>query len=245
MNGGASEPFGLALLDYFQGNASAELVIHRDDGVDAPVPASHFFRDPDEFSALDHAAIAVCRGRVLDVGAGAGPHSLVLQSQGFSVTAIDVSRHAVEIMAERGVEDVRLADVFGFDGGPFDTLLMMGHGIGVVETIAGLDRFLAHTRGLVAEGGQIVVESGDVRKTDDPAHLAYHEANRKAGRYIGEIRLRLEHQGTLGPLCGWLHVDAETLAEHAGRAGWRFELVAEEPSGDYLGKLTKQGARSG
>ena len=242
MNADAPEPFGLALLDYFQGNASAELVIHRDDGVDATLPASHFFRGPDGFSSIDNAALALCQGRVLDVGAGSGPHSLALQTKGFSVTAIDVSRHAVEIMSQRGVKDVHCANVFDFAGGPFDTLLMMGHGIGMVETIAGLDRFLEHARGLVAEGGRIVADSIDVRKTDDPSHLAYHEANRKAGRYFGEIRLHFEHQGKLGPPCGWLHVDAETLAEHAGQAGWGFELIADEPSGDYLARLTKERA---
>jgi SAM-dependent methyltransferase len=239
MNADASEPFGLALLDYFQGNASAELIIRRDDGVDAALSVRHFFRAPDEFSAIDHRALSLSKGRVLDVGAGSGLHSLALQSRGFPVTAIDVSRHAVEIMSQRGVEDVHCADVFDFAGGPFDTLLMMGHGIGVVENIAGLDRFLQHARSLVAEGGQIVADSVDVQQTDDPAHLAYHEANRKAGRYVGEIRLQLEHQGRVGPPCGWLHVDAGTLGEHAKRAGWGIQVIVEEPSGEYLARLAK------
>ncbi|MHC4405894.1 MAG: hypothetical protein ACYTG0_40135, partial [Planctomycetota bacterium] len=109
-----------------------------------------------------------------------------------------------------------------------------------VETIAGLDRFLAHAHGLVSENGQILLDSGDVRLTDDPRHLAYHEANRQAGRYVGEIRLQLGFQGTKGPPCGWLHVDPETLKERAELADWRSEVVLQEESGQYLARLMKR-----
>jgi SAM-dependent methyltransferase len=238
MNLDALDPFGLALWEHFQGNTSAVLTIKRDDGVDATLPAGHFFRPPGEFSAIENLALKQCRGRVLDVGAGSGLHSLVLQQRGVSVTAIDISRHAVEIMTQRGVADVHHADIFDFAGGPFDTLLMMGHGIGMVQSIAGLDRFLGHAGSLLAEDGQILLDSCDVRKTDDPVHLAYHEANRQADRYIGEIRIRLEYQAKVGAACGWLHVDAETLGQHAGQAGWSCEVMLEEPSGDYLARLT-------
>jgi SAM-dependent methyltransferase len=238
MNPEAMEPFALALVDYFRGNESAALIIRRDDGLDVTLPASHFFRAPDDFSAIENAALGLCKGRVLDVGAGSGLHSLVLQSQGFSVTAVDISPHLVAVMTERGVEHVHGGDIFDFNGGPFHTVLMMGHGIGVVETLAGLDRFLDHAKSLLAEGGQIVLNGHDVRKTDEPAHLAYHEANRRAGRYIGEIRVQVEFQGKVGPTFGWLHVDPETLAEHARRAGWAFELIREEAGGDFLARLS-------
>ena len=242
MNPEAMEPFGLALLDYFRGNESATFVVRRDDGLHTTLPAGHFFQAPEDFSDIDNAALGLCKGRVLDVGAGAGRHSLVLQSKGISVTAIDVSPLLVEVMTERDVEDVRCGDIFDYDDGPFDTLLMLGHGIGVVETVAGLDRFLEHAKSLLADDGQIVLDTCDVRKTDDPTHLAYHEASRQAGRYIGEIRVQIEHQGKVGPPCGWLHVDPETLEERAKRAGWGFELIREEPSGDCLARLTRERA---
>jgi 2-polyprenyl-3-methyl-5-hydroxy-6-metoxy-1,4-benzoquinol methylase len=240
MNPEAMEPFALALLDYFRGNESAAFVVRRDDGIETTLPAGHLFQAAEDFSDVDNTALGLCNGRVLDVGAGAGRHSLALQSKGFSVTALDVSPHLVEVMAQRGVEDVRCGDIFVFGDGPFDTLLMMGHGIGVVETIAGLDRFLEHAKSLLAADGQILLDSVDVRKTDEPRHLAYHEANRQAGRYIGEIRVQIEHQGKVGPTCGWLHIDPEKLEEHAKRAGWQFELIRAEPTGEYLARLTKQ-----
>ncbi|UCC73980.1 MAG: class I SAM-dependent methyltransferase [Gemmatimonadota bacterium] len=231
-------PHGLALLAYFDGEASAQLVIRRDDGFEASLPASHFFRQPAQFSPIEVAALERCRGAVLDIGAGTGLHSLDLLSQGRAVTAIDISPQAVEVMARRGVPDVHCADIFHFQGGPFDTLLMLGHGIGIVEDLQGLSRFLAHACKLTRSGGRLLLDSQDVRKTDDPHHLAYHEANRRAGEYIGATRLQFEYAGQAGPYCGWLHVDPQTLREQAEPAGWECEIVLEQESGDYLACLT-------
>ncbi len=238
----AMDPHGAALLAYFEGDASAELVVRRDDGHEGRLPAGHFFREPSEFTPVEKAAIENCLGHVLDVGAGTGLHSLVLQEKGARVTAIDVSSRAVEIMSRRGVVDVRRADVFEYERGTFDTVLMLGHGIGLVETLAGLDRFLVQACGLLSAGGQVLLDSLDVRVTSDRKNLAYHEANRRAGRYIGEIRLQSEYQGKTGPCYGWLHVDAETLKTHAVDAAWKCEVILEENSGDYLARLTAGGA---
>jgi SAM-dependent methyltransferase len=238
----AMEPHGAALRAYFAGDAGAALILHRDDGQRAELPVSHFFRPASNFTPIEEAAIARCRGHVLDVGAGTGLHSLVLQQKGFRVTALDISPQAVEIMARRGVQDVHCAHLFEYQGGPFDTLLMMGHGIGMVETLAGLEQFLAHARGWMSGKGQVLLDSLDVRVTDDPKNLAYQEANRRAGRYIGEVRLHLEYQGEKGPPCGWLHVDAETLKEQASKLGWQCQVSLAMPSGDYLARLTKRRA---
>jgi SAM-dependent methyltransferase len=235
----AMGPYGAALLSYLAGDTGAALILHRDDGQEAQLPVSHFFRLPSAFIPIEEAAIAHCRGHVLDVGAGTGLHSLVLQQKGFRVTAIDISPEAVEIMAHRGVRDVHCADLFEYRGGPFGTVLMLGHGIGMVETLAGLDRFLAHSRGWLSGEGQVLLDSLDVRVTDDPRNLAYQEANRRAGRYLGEVRMHLEYQGQRGAPCGWLHVDAETLKQRAAKVGWDCEVILTAASGDYLARLTK------
>lgn len=235
----AMDPHGLALLAYQEGDADAALTLLRDDGVENAIPASYFFRGPEAFSAIERAALGACRGRVLDIGAGTGLHALALEVQGLEVTAIDVSPQAVEVMRRRGVKDAREADVYVFDGERYDTLLMLGHGIGMVGTIDGLNRFLAHAPSLMADGAQLLFDSLDARRTDDPANLAYHEANRRAGRYIGEIRLRFAFGETAGSTFGWLHVDAETLARQAQSAGWMCEVVLEEATGEYLARLTR------
>ncbi len=239
MNPAAMTPFGLALLAYSKGRAGAELVLWRDDGLREALPAAHFFRGSSEFSAIETTALDRCCGRVIDVGAGAGIHSLALQARGLAVTSIDVCPEAVEVMVSRGVRDARVADVFDYSDDPFDTLLLMGHGIGMVQDVAGLDRFLAHARNLVRPGGQILLESVDAGRTSSPRHTSYHEANRRAGRYIGEIRMRIEFQETVGPMYGWLLVDSVTLAGRARLAGWDTEVLVEQETGEYLARLER------
>lgn len=240
MNPQAMEPFGKALLAYDEGDSVAELVMRRDDGLEAAIPVWQFFRDEPGFNDLEKKAIELCAGRVLDIGAGAGSLSAALQRRGHSVTAIDISPEAVAVAKRRGVADALCADIVAFEGGPFDTLLMMGHGVGMVETIEGLDGFFARAHLLLGPGGRLLLDSLDVRVTDDARHLAYHEANRKAGRYIGEIRMQIEFGGMVGPYYSWLQVDAETLRAHAEPVGWRCEVVHRAESGDYLAKLLRR-----
>jgi 2-polyprenyl-3-methyl-5-hydroxy-6-metoxy-1,4-benzoquinol methylase len=233
------EPFGMALEAYFNGAPTAALIVRRDDGNEATLPMSLFFRDEEAFTELERMALARCDGRVLDIGTGAGSQCLALQRRGLHVAAIDISPKAVAIAQARGVADARCADVMRFDGGPFDTLLMLGHGIGMVETLDGLRAFLVRAGALLAPAGQLLLDSMDVGATTDPAHVAYHDANRTAGRYIGEIRMQFQFGSVAGPFCGWLQVDAGTLGDEAARLGWACEVIGRGAHGDYLAKLTR------
>lgn len=200
MDAAAMTPFGEALLAYADGDKTAELIIRRDDGKEVPLPVDVFFREPAAFSLIEVDAVNLCVGRVLDIGAGRGLHSRALADRGFDVTPIDIRPQAVEVMTRRGVVNARCADVFTFGGATFETLMLMlmGHGIGIVQTIAGLDDFLTGARLLTGADGRILLDSLDVTKTDDPSDLAYHEKNRAEGRYIGEIRMQSEFRGTAG-----------------------------------------------
>lgn len=230
-------PFGQSLVEYHRGNYDAKVLIRRDDGFTAPLPASYFFRQETDFSASEKLALSLCKGQVLDIGAGSGIHSLFLQKKGFRVTSLDISPELVSLLAERGVENPVLADIFNYHGGPFDTLLMLGHGIGICGTLEGLDKFLILARNLVNPGGQIILDSTDASKSADPQNLAYHEANRKAGRYIGDVCFRMEFGEIIGPYFHWLHVDPSTLDEHAQKAGWSFEIIMRNEHGEYLARL--------
>lgn len=170
MNPEAMKPYGLALSDYDKGNLSATLIIYRDDGRRDELPMSTFFRQSQEYD-LERTALDLCYSHVLDIGAGIGIHTLFLQERDVPVCAIDVSPEAVQIMRRRGVCDVCQADILSLEDGEFDTVIMIGHGIGVVENIRGLVSFLEHVPGLLKANGQILLTSLDVRVTNDPTHL--------------------------------------------------------------------------
>jgi len=239
MNPEAMKPYGLALSDYDKGNLSATLIIYRDDGWREELSVSGFFRQPQEYD-LERTALDLCYGHVLDVGAGSGIHTLFLQERGVVVCAIDVSPEAVQIMRRRGVLDIRQADVLSFEDGEFDTVIMMGHGIGVVEDMAGLSSFLKHAPRLLKPSGQILLTSLDVRVTNNPTHLEYQKGNLDSGRYFGEIRMQFEYRSIRGPLFGWLHIDAETLSSYASKTGWNCDVVQRQPDGNYLARFTRR-----
>ncbi|MFW9785438.1 MAG: class I SAM-dependent methyltransferase [Candidatus Heimdallarchaeota archaeon] len=233
------EPFGLALKEFYKGNQQARVIFHRDDGLKDNYYVSHCFRNEMEFSSIEKQAIDLCYGRVLDIGAGVGPHSLELQKRGLDVCALDISSHACEIMEKRGVKNVICADVYELDEKNFDTILLMGRAIGFAEDLTGLKKFLEFCKNLLNPNGQILLDSLDVRSTTDPVHLAYQERSRQLGRYIGVINLQMEYKGKFGEKFRLLHVDSETLEECAKKTGWSYKLLIQEETGSYLGKIYK------
>jgi SAM-dependent methyltransferase len=225
-------PHGSALLDCFRGEASATLVCHQG-GAPDDVPAAFWLREA--IGPLEALALDLCRGRVLDVGAGAGPHSLELQRRGLRVTAIDVAPECVAVMRERGVRDAQAADLYAFDGGPFDTVVCLCNGLDKVGRLADLPRFLGRMRRLLAPGGQLIADSFDLRVGTGAARLAALSRKQAAGRYFGEMDLRFEYKGLRGAPFSVLQVDYETLARTAGREGWTCELLGGA-GGHYLAR---------
>lgn len=232
------EPHGRALEDEYRGRRRHELTIHREDGHAGAVPVGVFLSEtpvsPQETRVLER-----CRGRVLDVGAGAGRHALHLQGRGLEVCAIDVVPQALAIMRARGVRTAREVDFLDFDGTGFDTVLLLGHGLGMAGDLAGLERWLCHLDRVVAGRGQVLADSLDVRCTDDDVHLAYQQGLEARGRYRGEMRFHLEYEGIAGAEFGWLHVDFDTLSDLAAPRGWRAELIARDDDGNYWCRLTR------
>lgn len=128
------------------------------------------------------------RGRVLDVGCGAGRVALHLQQRGQEVVAIDVSPLAVEISRRRGVRDARVISVTEIDErvGPIDTIVMMGNNFGLFGSPRRARRLLRRFHSIGSDRKRIVAEVIDPHTTDDPDHLAYHERNRRRGRLAGK-----------------------------------------------------------
>ena len=234
------EPLGMALWDYYHRIPPGELFIVRDDDHADKQSIEGFFANDLSFP-WDKKALELCRGKILDVGAGAGRHSLILQERGFDLTAIDISIRAAEIMKERGVRNVKHANIFEYNEGKFDTVLMLAHGLGIAADLDGLGKLLKQVSKIVASGGQIIGDSLDVRRTQKTVHLEYLQARIWAGAYAGEMRFRLKYKDVVGPEFGWLHVDFDTLSEIALKHGWNPTLICQNNSGDYLCQLVYGG----
>jgi SAM-dependent methyltransferase len=232
------KPHEAAMHAYHQGHHDAVIVVY-DDFERDEVPVSYFFRGPAQFPPVEQLALECCRGRVLDVGAGSGCHSLELQARGFQVTAIEILPALVDILRDRGVRDVRMTTWMDLDGEPFDTVLMMMNGLGLVETLSGLRRFLREGRRLVREDGQVLADSTDVRVRMDAEAGRTGILKRGDGRYVGELHFQLEFAGRKGGPFRQLYVDAETLGRYARSEGWGCDIIcAPDQYGNYLARLT-------
>lgn len=230
---------GRALKDYHLHNdPGIKLRVHSDCSGTEILPAEIFFRHYYNLPELERYALDLCQGRILDVGAGAGCHSLILQERGFNVTAADVSKDAAEVMKDRGLHQVIEADIRKWiPVERFDTVLMLMNGIGLVETLNGLKSFLEHAKMLVVSGGQLLLDSTDF--TLFPKFMKTWAAIQlKRGRYFGEVEYRMEYQGEQSQPYGWLFVDQNTLAEYALETGWLFQIIFEE-EGQYLARLIR------
>ena len=235
----APDMLGQALLAYHQGHSDAHLTVHCNVADDEPLPAAYFFRTLLQMPELERLALDESRGRVLDLGAGAGCHSLELQSRGFEVRAVDVSAGACRVMTERGVRTVARHDLFAplpAQELPYDTILLLMNGLGLTGTLAGLDKFLQHARTLLAPGGQILATSSDVRylyEDEDGALLINLN-----GPYYGEVEYSLGYNGQAGAAFPWLFVDAALLNDAAETAGYEADFLGEDDDEQYLVRLT-------
>ena len=233
------EPLGLALADYLAGDRRGFAQVWMEDGEALPLIPGIFFRTCDELPDAELAALDLCRGRVLDVGAGAGCHSLELQARGLDVTALDVSPRSVAVMTERGVVKAVCGGLdHDWSGERFDTLLLLMNGLGIVGDRAGLAEFLEMARGLLRPGGQILCDSSDLRRVDDVDELRRGDVRERLGRHRGETIQRIEYHDLLGAPFGWLYLGADDLATQARSAGYHCQVVFEEGEGVYLARLT-------
>ena len=131
------DPMGAMLLDYTAGNRKAALKVHSPDLEIWEMTGRVMFRTHDQMSPVEQKALALCRGRILDVGAGSGCHSLWLGQHHDAVTAIDISPGCVAVMEQQGVANPLHANLFDLEG-RYDTLLLLMNGLGICGDLDGL-----------------------------------------------------------------------------------------------------------
>ena len=232
------EPFGEALEDFYNGKKDAEITLIRDDGFEFNVPIEYFFRGPKEFTNLEKQALGLCKGKVLDAGAGVGPHSLELQRLGFEVYAIDISSRACDIMKKRGIKNVQCTDFYNIEIDTFDTILLLGRSIGFVENINGIKKFLSFCKTRLNPEGIIILDSIDMRLTEEKIYLDYKERNRKLGKYFGEATLQMKYKNILGDRFRNIQIDPDTLKECTQEIGLSCKILGKEEDGNYLAMIS-------
>ncbi len=241
------DAFGRALLDTHLHRGGCA-VIERDDGyVDSDRSLETYFAGYAKWARPEQQAVQRAKGRVLDIGAGAGRHSLYLQNKGLRVTAIDVSPAAVELCRLRGIKDARvkaLAQLNAKDG-KFDTVLMLGNNFGLFGSFNGARRLLKKLASCTSADAQLLAEILDPYKTTDPSHLAYHKRNRRRGRMGGQLRIRVRYKQYVTPWFDYLFVSEPELRRIVAGTGWEIGDLFRGDGPTYFARLVKTKRQGG
>lgn len=227
---------GRAIADYYKIGTADKLRVFSPMFEEDEIPLETLFRKYEDMPAIERKALDMAKGKTLDVGAGSGCHSLVLQQRGVDVTAIDISPLSVETMKSRGVKNAIEQDFFTLKE-QYDTILMLMNGIGIVGTLERLPVFFHHLDKILVSGGQLLCDSSDIRYVFEDENGMMEVPIEMD--YYGEQSFRLQYKDTIGDPFSWLYVDANTLKQVAKENGYEVEVVAEGEQYDYLAKITK------
>jgi hypothetical protein len=228
------DPVGTAILDYASTKKPNDIIVGSDICEDDIIPIEVLFRKMDEMPELEQIALEAAKGKILDVGAGAGVHSLELQDRGFEVFPIEVSDGAVRYMKQVGL-NARKINFFDLKDEQYDTILMMMNGIGIAGTLANLEKTLIQAKSLLAEGGKILCDSSDIKYLyEDEDGALWVDLN---SEYYGNFRFQMKYKKDKGPWFDWLYVDFDNLFKAAKNVGLKAKRLYENED-HYLAEIT-------
>lgn len=231
--------FGKAILDYQTGNNPQDLITETSISEADEMSVAYLFRGFEKMPKMEQNALLLSNGKVLDVGCGAGSHSLYLQEKGFDVTPIDISPNAIKACQLRGLKKATVQDVMSMKEEQFDTILLLMNGAGMCGRLKNISRFLLQLKSLLTENGQILVDSSDI--------IYMFDEDEDGGKWIpgdtdyyGELEFKISYKGEMEKPFDWMYIDFNTLQNAALANGLACELLMEGDHFDYLARLSHQ-----
>ncbi len=225
-----NDPLGLAVKDYFLHGINGDINVFSDIAEPDVIPVEYLFRNFDEMPVLEQKALKLADGKVLDVGAAAGSHSLWLQENGIDVTALEISKSASDIIVKRGVKKVINRNFFEFKEGKYDTILVLMNGTGIAGTVEKFPDFLAHCKSLLNKNGKVLLDSSDISYMfDEGEEIPVH--------YYGEVKYIMEYKNVRSGQFDWLFLDYDSLEYLVKMSGGKCKKVAEGNHYDYLAEI--------
>jgi SAM-dependent methyltransferase len=233
----SADAFGHALIDYLHGKGRGFEIIERDDGfIELSGGRTIYLAEYPDWPLHHRRAMRYVRGRVLDIGCGAGRHALYLQRRGFSVVGIDVSPLTIHASKLRGLRNAKVLSITQLDArlGKFDTLLMLGANFGLVGTPKRARWLLGRFRTITTPGARIIAESLDPYQTTNSFHRAYHRRNRRRGRMAGQLRLRVRYQKYASPWFDYLFASQQEMQRILQGTGWSVRQFIRSGGPTYI-----------
>lgn len=229
--------FGKAILDFQTNNSPEYLITETDISEAEEMDIKYLFRSYKEMPKLEKKALALCKGKILDVGCGAGAHSLYLQQKGFDITSIDISANAIETCKLQGIQNAQNIDILNLHDEKFDTILLLMNGTGIFGRLINTTKYLTHLKSLLNPGGQILIDSSDLIYMFDEDKDGGKWIPMENKDYYGELVFTVTYKGVEEEPFDWLYLDYNTLQNAAHANGFECDLIEEGDNFDYLAKL--------
>ena len=229
----AQDPIGSAILEYLSTKNESSIIVESNLTEDDEIPVPYLFRTKKQLPPKEIHAISKVQGRILDVGAGAGSHSLILQAENKNVVSLDISEKCCEAMKLQGIKNVICADFFEFkDEEQFDTILLLMNGFGIAGTLENLPRLLEQCKSLLKPGGIIIGESADILYLFEEEDGSYNiDLN---GNYYGEMQYRMSYNNITGEWFDWLYVSSDLISDCAETVGLKVLEVEKGENDDFI-----------
>ncbi len=230
--------FGKAILDFQTLNSPEDLITETTISEEDEMSVAYLFRSYNEMPQMEQRALQLAKGKVLDVGCGAGSHSLSLQNdRNLDVTSIDISPNAIQACALRGLKKAKVQDVMTLENEKFDTILLLMNGAGMCGRLKNIPNFLLKLKSLLNPGGQILLDSSDIiYMFDEDEDGSKWIPSQK--EYYGEIVFNISYKGEKETPFDWMFIDYNTLQNAAFANGLECQLITEGEHYDYLAKLS-------
>jgi len=234
------DAFGQTLWAAYKGEEVFE-VVERDDGLINATKIAGYFSDYEDWAPIEQEAVRFVKGRVLDIGCGAGRHSLYLQKKGFDVLGIGISPLAIEVCKARGLKKATVMSIedVDFPQGSSDTIIMMGNNFSLLGSFKKAKRLLRKFHKMTSERALIIATTRNPYKTDNPVHLEYHKSNKKKGRMSGQVRIRSRFRQYMGRWFDYLLVSEEEMKEILLDTGWKVREFLGSGNSNYLAIIEK------
>lgn len=238
------DAYGSELLTVYHGATNTVEIVERDDNfISTSAWPRYYFSDYSTWTNREKQVMSLIKGRVLDIGCGAGRHGLYLQQKGFDVTGIDNSPGAIKICKLRGYRTARLmsvTEIHRFKPESFDTIIMMGNNFGLFGACRQARRLLRQMHRITSPEARIIAEATDPYQTKDPLHTGYHRFNRRRGRMGGQLRIRIRHNNIIDPWFDYLLVSQPELKQILRGTGWQIAKLFQDKGPQYTAVIEKR-----
>lgn len=235
------DAYGQLIWDHFHGLPAQEIIEREDGWLGASSGPGCYFAEYPDWSEHEREAMQYVRGRVIDIGCGAGRHALHLQEKGFDVLGIDLSPLAIDVSKARGLKNAEVLGITGIsrDLGNFNTFLMMGSNFGLFGNFSRARRLLKRFHAMSDSEGRVIAESADPYDTDNPCHLAYQKRNRERGKFSCQLRIRVRHETLKSAWFEYLKVSRDEMRRILEGTGWEVERFIPEKGTVYAAVIEK------